>query len=208
MIHRVGGAFRSAPLGPPPGFNAWDLVALNPPTTAPASSWTAGAGIVDTVQVRTPTTSPWDLLAFTVQAALVLADTNFTFIPYFGKLGRVIAGVTNGLPTNSGTTGFYQLSLPPLPQDASLQASLWDPAVDPLPPIVRNAVPAQPPVLEVTAAQNLQQPLAVPAGGQINLGIWVLPSLLNTNTIGNNGTPCLSMTVCNAEYVVIYDDHS
>lgn len=129
----------------------------------------------------------------------------------YGKLGKIVAGI---LPATQGdvTTAYQPQVLLPLP-NPNLTFTIWDPAVDDLPPQYgsSNFLPPNPPaanqVLQVFGTLLLPSPITVDPGEPPTIGLWVLPSLLGANTIDSGfGFWAWQIAVYNAKYTLTYDD--
>src|SRR5947209_2585350 len=142
-LQRVSQQFKGRtdplPLGSKGVVNTIDSGPITPSgQTVPAftSQYTLGTTIIDQPSLQT-VGRHWKLLSVAFRATLAYGGG---FEPVYGKFGKVYAGLdisgilnpTSQLLANTG-------SIPPwqdLPNDVSLVSTLWDPAIDPLPPNV------------------------------------------------------------------------
>lgn len=194
MIRRTGNAFRAASSNVPvdgggipvPGnVNLTDIQG----SASPYSSWTQGAYIIDTARLVPITNKPMTIVSASVSASLVWYQSGAY---YYGKWGKVIAGITEAQNTSGYAAGFpYSVPVNQRPQDSSLITTLWDPANDPLPPQLVSPLPNFP----ISGSIVPPSPIPAPQGG-IGIGMWIGPSLVaNAN-----------MCVYNAVWSIIYDD--
>lgn len=207
-------AFRRLPV--PPGFQQRINISDNLLGGGLYNPLTPGSVLIDTLPaLQEETAKSWSLLAFSVSAQLVLDLSGFVSPPpAYGKFGKIMAGLVIPLPRATGAGGTnspYDSPMTPLP-DTTLLTPLWDPAVDPLPPIddlsvgTGNTIPNN---LPVSCQLVLPEPIeygeyADPAtvGG---IGIWMTPSLLGPS-FGSLATPAYYLTIVNAQYTIYYDD--
>lgn len=180
-------------------------LADGPPS--PVGGWTSGATIIDSLTLQPQPRDKWTILGYSVRALLFINPQSMgpTNIRQFGKFGKIKTAIVSGTDYN-GTTGFatFPIVVPvlPLPSDETVEADIWDPAIDPLPPqqLIGN------PGLPITASLVLATPIPLPEGSQdLGIGMWMLPSLLNAgNVLTTVNFPAL--VVQQAVYSVVYDD--
>jgi hypothetical protein len=219
MIQQYSGQFRAGgqqPIGGGPALNAIDYTNTIPGTVPQR---TLGSGLLDATVLQPPLISNWAIQSVSVSAAMFLYKNPAAAVPY-GRLGRVLAGIQiYGSPSQDEDNPTFNLAspipgaspMPPLPQDSSLLTPLWNPDVDPLPPLTAFvfqdiSTPQNPPapaLLPVLATINLNQPLFLSSIGQLLVGLWLTPSLLSC---GTNGYPCVQLGVANALYTINCDD--
>lgn len=203
MIRRIDGTFRAESVH---GINIYDPL-LKTATAAGSSNWTNGCTVLDSVNITTgsPTNDRTAVLGFSVTAFLVLASA--ANVNAFGKFGRIIAGVTTDIPATPFPSAAILpgLSLQSLPSDLSLVGDLWNPADDPLPPIVSTyPTPSPNSGLQATITQTLPSPIIIPRGGSnLCIGLWMLPSLIASD---GAGSPKVTLVSQGAIWSVTYDD--
>ena len=204
MIRRATGVFRSN--SPSTGISLQDITTQ---TGGNICSWSKGACTIDAVNLQPQPTERWTILGFAVTASLQLVAISAT---PFGRFGKIKCGlavplsptpvvIDDGNPAGVPFTG--------LPPDASLITDLWNPDVDPIPPVFGNALlQTSQTTLPVAAAFTLPQPIDY--GGltqptyQLTIGLWMLPSLYG---LINSSLSTISLDLFNANYVVYYDDN-
>lgn len=134
---------------------------------------------------------------------------------YFGQLGALIGGMfaTDSPSFTQGGPTPWEHSLLALPSDPTLATDIWNPATDPLPPLINvndefgrslNPTPGQ--TLPVSGVISPPLPIDVPIGSQIAVGLWWLPSLIGCKTLSTGGL--LELTAFNSSYTIVYDDGS
>lgn len=187
-------------------------------TSTVAGGWTEGASIVDSIlgAAQPQGTRTWEIIGYSVTAKLVLfptgaAGANAT--PFYGKLGKILTGVSQVAQQTVGNVNLVGLTLPftipgqPLPTDSASFPALWDPANDQLPPLLTSPPSANPNCLEVAASQVFTVPILLAGGQQVTIGMWMLPSLISPGIIGaGSPQPSLVPMVFEAAYQLIYDD--
>lgn len=208
MIRRTGAAFRGVKLSTGDVFNMTDASQGVP------GGWTQGQTLIDIVPLSfRSNVGIWNATSVSIAAQLLLFYIANTLPPMYGKLGRIMCGLTTTGPqtpdVNSGTLFSNPLSQFPLPRDSTLLAPLWDPAIDPLPPI--NPVPVFLPsttpamqMLNVSAQVVLPAPLPIPAGANLFAGIWIQSSLL-ASVSPVTPVPTVTPSVFNAQYSVAFE---
>lgn len=193
---KTGGSFRLASQLRP----LMNLRDFSAPSGTPV--WTLGATQIDQIQLQVPAGHIWELLGYSITTFLQL---EVLAARAFGKFGKIWGGlVPNGQPTGFPSNPYIGYPpVPPLPQDASLLVPLWDPDVDPLPPVSASAVTPTGNLLPITKNVQLPQPLETRLGDQIGIGIWMSPSLMGNFSGGVNS---FSLVVCSSSYTLVYDD--
>jgi hypothetical protein len=168
------------------------------------TGWSPGAMLVDAIAVQPQAREHWTLLSYSVTGLLGidLKPNNVTqgYIPH-GKLGKILTSLVMGtdyIGATQGTLGSaISLTIPALPSDTTMMASLWDPQSDPLPmqsPYGTSVTPL---------AVNVQLPISrllIPTE-QFGIGIYMLPSLLGMGVVN---WPVRYLWQCT--YALIYDD--
>jgi hypothetical protein len=167
------------------------------------SGWTQGATLMAVNTTSSSGIPKGHILSISIYARLFMLQTSTRL---YGKLGKIIAGVTLDGPAQSGWGGGYQDFRQPmqlLPADATLLASLWDPALDPLPPGGNGQDVF--PYLSLSAIVSPPVPLDIRDQESMGIGIWMTPSLLGpqTLTLSNLAT---GLYMYGAKYVINYDD--
>lgn len=181
--------------GNPSGMSLTDAT---PPSTNPYRTQGVYSiipmSIVDSPAIDEP---PWRILAVATRARLIICTVGQAG---YGKWGKIVAGLTS---QNPGVNVFGINEAP----DPTLTSALWDPATDPLPPLVASNPSSDiPPLtyLPVSSVLQLPQPLVITAGMSLpNLGLWITPSLLGIQTSAGVG---LIMMIFNPTMTVYYDD--
>ena len=199
---QVNGSFRSDTNG----CNAVDI------SRVPGGSvqWSPGSTIIDTATLTPQSNQNWTLQSLSIQAYLNLFRAQNAFA--FGKFGKIIWGLSLPQQSQSQSQNVSTPALPytqgllPLPQDSTYTGILWDPDADPLPPTSITAFPSNnSPIngnfLSVGRTIQIQNPFAIIPGQQINIGIWILPSLWGT-IAGSNDE--LALGVYRATYNLTY----
>lgn len=201
MIRRKPYAFRTTNAA---GSNILDFIA------PAAGGWSLGATLLDPIQLDIPAQKSFSILGFSVMGQLSLLRSGN---PSYGKLGKLLtAVVTDSSAHDTGNSALSNsnVAVPvlPLPRDASVITSLWDPAVDPLPPLIAASVPAIPASVPVSATLNLPQPLELEVGNQLLIGLWLMPSLGPNQAGGPSiGQPNTTIVLSQAVATIIYDDN-
>lgn len=171
---------------------------------------TPGAYLITTMPLQPPSLTAWSITTIAVQGLLtMLEEDGGAPQSWCGQLGRIVAGLTEQGPT-TGSGVVFTVSAPwnagnQPAFDPTLIGSLWDPAVDPMPPWTHYQVPTPSTVmyLPVTCVITPPQPVKLTAGAQINIGVWIQPSIMLTQS-GVSGDAGLSLF--NGSYTVNYDD--
>ena len=198
MIHRVQNAFRSVVLAP--GINVTITDQAIPAAAAQTPVRTLGATLIDSVPLDDPVGQTANVLGFSVNGLLVTQETGNS--PYYGQWGTVLAAIgTNFQVTQAGNLPFSQTVLP-VPIDLSLSDDLWNPANNDMPPDISSSGP-----LSVRLDKELPFPLLFQAGMQLQIGLWMLPSLSISNANAPGATPTKYLVLLNANYTLIYDDN-
>lgn len=165
------------------------------------SGWSSGARIVDTVALQPPSLREWDILGYSIEANLFINNPVIpgNQAPMYGKLGTLYAGISqNSQQSYHPNSQFPWDVFTGLPLDSSWISKLWDPASDPLPPVIMGNVSSYPAPFPVSVSENLPSPAPLQAGGQLTAGIWLTPFL------GMNAV----LQVWNGSFTVLFDDHS
>lgn len=197
-MSKVGAPFRVGPAG---AINVLDA------TQAAHNGWTSGAAIIDTVQLPIRSIGgQWIISGLTVTADLYILNASSAVAPPYGKLGVIQCGLSPQGPQTSNPISPANPYVPtlasaPLPRDGTLITPLFDPAVDPLPPTA-DQIPPTVQGLLLNASVVPPQPLIVPAGGALYVGMWCMPGLVSSNV--SLGTPTYTLMVCNAQWEIIY----
>lgn len=178
--------------------------------TAYASSFTPGATLVDSVTALSslgPSISQkWKLLTVTVSGYLLFLSQ----IPTYGKFGKVMAALVldQKLSPTQGPFNPYVSPILPLP-DTSLAGTLWDPATDPLPPVVGTSLtflsrfsPSN--SLAVFATIPIPISLDLIPGENLAIGLWMFPSLVGSPSASLLTFGQLVLQDC--QYTLNYDD--
>ena len=224
MKRSIPGAF---PTSNPANAN-WGLSLADPTfqTGAPPGqpTRTPGATAAARVGLQGPTPSnKWSFLSFSGTAGLVFGVyyTNVGGngpLSAFGKLSKITCGlVTDGSLTPSGTPIAADLEsaaqpLQAYPSDYTLATSLWDAAIDDMPPTLilpsnQRQIPAVAQTLQINATLLTPIPIDVEPGVEPVLGIWMEPCLLGiaNNPYAPNGA-WFGLALVNAKYTFNYDD--
>lgn len=205
-VRRIQQPFRySSTLLPQAKVNLFD-------NTGAGTGWSTGAALVDNFpSLQEQPTGGWSLIGVAVNAQLALADTGVAFggsKSFFGKFGVLRAGIIIPSPGITGTAS-QPASFDPtrvaLPQDSSLIDSLWDPAVDSLPPVFNpSGAPAT--TLPVTTTILLPTPIDfsqyVDASTVGAIGLWLAPSLIGPDY----GVQGPGIYVTQGQYSFYYSD--
>lgn len=190
-------------------LNMQDLVAVGSGAGANCAL-SAGSTLIDAVNF---TLGPGLGQTFTITSVSIeayvelLVNANLSFPPAgpFGQLGAILGALVvqdaSQTPGNFGTAAVL-----PLPPDMSLSVPLFDPAVNPLPPIRAGAsfAPFGPGTMLALSGSILPpNPIELPPNTtpSVGVGIWMLPSLLGILGLGQIG-----MRIWGASYCVTYDD--
>jgi hypothetical protein len=186
-------------------INVTDLVANVGPN---GNGYTPGATIIDLVRLGPGISSKWTLLSISVQGYLQVFETA-TAQPLYGRLGRIIAGLTLDSPPNQTQgSGPQPWTVPMLPitPDTTLTTDLWNPASDPMPPTQVASIDDTPSKnLPVQANIVLPVPYQVIPGVTPTVGIWMTPSILATSS----GTGVqFGLLLTRATWTADYDDGS
>lgn len=176
--------------------------------SAPAyqTVWSPGSTLVDQANLQ-GVGQHWKLLSIAVQASLLHKKNS----PCWGKLGRIFSAVDpTGITPSTG--GGSTPNVLPLPSDATLITTLWDPTINDLPPDINISDPenigtAQNPGLPISSVISLPVPLPVEASVQVTIGLWIFPSLI-TAPFSGAGTPPLQIYIVNGKYTLNFDDGS
>jgi hypothetical protein len=165
---------------------------------------TTGSTLTDAVPLQPPSPAKWTLLSYSVQGLLTLKPTIATdgIWAAFRRIFVCIQTTVAPTPISGGAP--WSGAMAPLPNDTTLGADLWDPATDPLPPLLPG-VPSQPfQALSVAAQVNLPQPIDI-AAGSLFISIFMLPHMVS-NTGGLGLAADIGRQLCFANYTLIYDD--
>ena len=184
------------PFGPDTGINVFDLQFAA--ATVNQAVRTPGATLTQLISYS-PEQKPWSLQSIGFQAGVSI---DLTAKP-IGKLGKIVAGLVLP-PAQSIPSGQIISPVIPLP-NPTLTVDLWDPANDPLPPeyVITSAhTPSPQSQLQVSGILQLQQPVQIQRGEQIQVGLWILPSLLSFQVAGTQWT----LQVVQAQWRLVYDD--
>jgi hypothetical protein len=203
MIQRAQSAFKTASVNP---FVTLGGAANLIDQTAGSSSngWTGGATIIERLSLQPPNGAQWQLLGVGVSGMLVAQANADPGKQVCGKLGKIQAGIVPQITTTTENFPLIPFTEPmlPLPIDSSLLFDLWDPASDPLPPSAGTPSAASP-MLAVSGALQLPQPIPFQFGSQIGIGMWMNPSLIGQ---AYNGAAYYMLCLCNSLYTIYYDD--
>jgi hypothetical protein len=197
MIRRSSGQFRTI---------LTSNVSLQDSKQAPG--WTTGGTLIDGINLQPLPSERWTILAYSVRGQLTMTYFPLGFVTNyvpFGKFGKIKTSLVMDTdftgPTGSVNNPQVVPALP-LPQDSSLVADLWDPALNELPPAQNSAV--QGTVGEpLSVSVLLPTPRPIQQGSRFGIGLWMLPSLL-TSIPNNANFPCLMFW--GAGYSIIYED--
>lgn len=201
MLRSVGNQFRTAQNPNSYGVTQVSLGDITGPVAGTTyASYTTGATLIDPGGLQPPALARWKIVSYSIRAGLIAvsAPGSGSASGVQGKLSKILAGLTNQPTTNGQLGGAFPWSQAlNLPQDTSLVGDLWDPAVHDMPPITKGTglLGGQVP-MQIALAQVLPTPLPVTAGGQVNVGLWLEPMLLQN----------LVMAVIGAEFIINYDD--
>jgi len=197
-VRRTNGSFSGIPSGFATGntLNAIDDLTDSPSTF---SGWTVGSSIQAQVNLLGPLSTSAEIIAYSINAQMALVQMGNSGDPMFGKFGKLLAAVQFGVAQQDG---FFSSTA--LPTDASLTSTVWDPAVDPLPPLRTSNTPADPALLlPVGLVYPLPQPLPI-IEQSVAIGLWLTPSLL---ALQHSGLVVQAgLAILNAQYTVVYDD--
>lgn len=204
MIRRTGGQFRAVTYEGIAGVCCGDNTGSGAGSTY--ATWTTGATLIDSGGLQPPALARWKVLAVSIQAGLycLIFPGSGSAAGYWGTLSPIRAGIVPQPPTTGALGGAVPFNQPMAaePADQSLVGPLWDPAVNPMCPIINAGVggsgqPAagvQP--LPISTSLVLPQPLEVTSGGQVNVGIWLHPMRLKSTLF----------LVMNGQFAITYDD--
>lgn len=186
---KITGAFRTNNLGP--GFGLVNLEDQPGSGGGTVSQWTQGATLIDAINIQPSLGESWHVNAFEVRFRGGLA---YSGPPAFGRLGKLIAGLSQQKTTLSAGFPWVNPVLA-LPNDPFTAITvLWDGSTDPPFPALQFG---NPPVTEaIIGGLDLNQPLEISSGETITIGLWLTPSLVQ------GVTP----NIFDATYTVIYDD--
>lgn len=169
-------------------------------------AWSTGETVIIPFPVEPALNQQWEIYSITITGGLVFYTTQQAF----GKFGRIIAGlITNrDAQTTVSSLGpsIPQVPLLAPPLDQTLLATLWDPEVNPMPPIQDDGTVA------ITVQNSLliggtitpPNPLEIIAGEPLFLGIWMLPSLLGWQS--GSASANMELEVFNLQYSISYDN--
>lgn len=176
-----------------------------------------GATIVDLLNLSPTPQQKWTLQSIAIQAYMLIeTEQGATGTgPIYGKLGKIVGGLL--LPPTDNVSPSGNSSFPTdrpmrrLPADPSLIVDLWNPAVDPLPPIAAalsspvtsQSAPSR--MLPISGIIQLPQPLPLEPGVEIGVGIWIEPSLVGFANSYNTEVDFL-IEVRRATYAIAYDN--
>lgn len=205
MIRRDPGTFRTTPGN---AINVQDSQLAPGSAFSPGvSQHTAGATILEEVNLTTasPTADTLKLIGLTINAQIGLIYQAGA-PSYFGKLGRVVGGLTlTGQRTVGPGIATWVIPQQPLPSDLSLVGDIWNHDNDPTPPVITApaAPPAGPQNLQIGLSLTLPQPVILPRGNDLCIGIWQMPSFVAAM---NPGVPAVYPIVLAAVWSLVYDD--
>jgi hypothetical protein len=169
------------------------------------SQRTPGATIIDTNSVITPTQQQrWTLTNVSFTGYLGFLNG---FSPAYGKLGKIVAGLLLENAQRYQNPTPWITPMLPLPPDSSLTADLWNPENDPMPPVMGEPIPSQQPplssLLSVTTVIAPPFPIPFTPGGNLGVGMWMLPSLIGFSVAASY---VAGLIMFGANYVINYDD--
>jgi hypothetical protein len=201
-------------------WNAWDAFSSNPHVSA----YSAGATLIDVVDLGATVSSSWKLISVSIQAylAIIHSESGSNFSPVYGRFGKIKTALITKPDTfsTSGQYGTFVTPMLPLPQDSTLTVDLWDPAIDPLPPRITSVAspppstpqPSHTPGTLLAVQTSIQLPIAIDivAAEQVCVGIWILPSLLafTSASFSPSFLVLFGMSILQASYVLNIDDGS
>lgn len=139
----------------------------------------------------------FSVLSFTVSGLLSMLMAGGAGFNY-GKLPKVIAGISTDAQPTQGNQVPYVFQALPLPSDLSLVGELWNPASDPLP-----GAGAGPP-LPVSVSVTLATPLPVAAAPNLAIGLWLQPALVSRPSGSVN--PAFQFILTAGTWSIVYDD--
>jgi len=154
-----------------------------------------GASLVAPIQFQQPPNEVWEVTSWAITITLaaaqwqdletVIGPTYYNPYPSFGKLGSITAGLwaAASQDTINAISNQVQPNLP-LPPDATLLSTIFDPAADPLPPV--NFVKTAPGgiytnvfnTLSLSAQGTPSTPLDVTKKAPIAVILTMFPSLV------------------------------
>lgn len=198
-IRTAGQPFQGGPGAGTPGFAAGHVLNIIDGVaqaigTDQESGWTTGASLIQQVPATGPLPSNARVLSYQVSGNMGFHSSAPE--PCGGKLEKVVAALQFGQYPLSNN-----LNPSPLPKDSSLIATLWDPAIDSLPPDDSTSPVT---LLPVSVVNNLSQPQLI-IEQVITVGIWFTPSLL---TMKLGGFAIRALTLYDATFQITYDDGS
>jgi hypothetical protein len=184
----IGAAFRSqqSPLGSP------SIVNLNDPASS-SVAWSSGATVIEQIAVQPPLGEIWSVLGWAItMRAFMLTGSNA-----YGKLGRIVGGIVHMQPTptdpakNGGAWVNPQLAFP---NNSTGLNVIWDGQTD---PALRSIYSPYPSSTELQGELMLPVPIELYPGDDIQIGLWITPSLAQN----------VQIAVAYANYTVTFDDN-
>lgn len=213
MRQRTNGAFTQFNTG----LNAWDFI--NSTGVAYAASRTPGQSPYTPLFPTQGIGQKWKLLSVSVQGYLgyVIGDlpAGFQGPATYGKLGKLVAGLPSldipvtALPPVAVLAN--QIPLLQQPNDSSLLSTLWDPAVNEMPPTIPNPTDANNrfqigQLLAVNTQISPPQPLDMLPGVTPALAVWLQPSLFGWRQSQLTSANAFGLALFYTTYTVNYDD--
>lgn len=180
---------------------------------SPGTMWTPGSTFIRSISSILPQTAPikQSLLGISITAWHQWGSEPAGGAT-FGKWGKVLAGLllnqpgsVSLFPSPSSSGGDFGGGIQNLPSDQSNIITLWDAAVDSMPPQgVPNVLNPAPPVQYLSGATVLSTPFQFQEGQSLALGVWILPSLLG-GYVGTSGVWQVMRAISNVNYSLQYD---
>jgi len=156
------------------------------------SQWSPGQTLIDDVLNQAPLGAVWSVINWAISCQAFIRTDVYPG-PAFGKLGRIVGGLVHMTPTVGPVSPMI-----PFPSNATGLATIWDGATDPvlgLCKIVGNTLQTAPTPL--VGQLNLPVPIQVYPGDELQMGLWITPSLAQNAQI----------VIINATYTVTFDDN-
>jgi hypothetical protein len=162
-----------------------------------SSGWTAGATLIESVARQAPLGQVYSVVGWSICCTPIFAAPDPDSSP-FGKLGKIVGGLVHMSPTPTDPAklgGAWVAPMIPLPDNTSGLATVWDGSSDPM-------IPASGPTIQatefvpLTVAYSPPVPIELYPGDDIQIGLWITPSLSQNSIIA----------VTNASYSVVFDD--